>query len=291
MDAPVLWAFLPTALASIVTLDPRLVVYHCVDHYAANPGVDAAWITSLEDAILTRADLVLGTSVPLVERLSQRRTDVRLIENVADVALFRRAADESLEEPTTLAPLSRPRAIYAGNLARYRIEVEWLEHLARAIPELQIVLLGPQGLGEEDSLPLADLANTHLLTTVPARELPRHLQSCDVALIPFQDNDHTRSSFPLKFWEYVAAGLPVVSRDLDSLRPTAAGMDGVWLAADAESFASGVRDALSIPSWDRKRQSDRASGKGWEDRMEQLDRYVEEALARRGRAVRGDQAS
>lgn len=284
MDTPVLWAFLPTAMASITALRPRLVVYHCVDHYAANPGVDADWVAELEAALLERADLVLGTSAPLVQRLAQVRTDARLVENVADVALFRRAVDESLAEPQTLASLSRPRAIYTGNLARYRIETSWLEQLARSIPELQLVFVGPQGLGERDSLPLTDLPNTHLIPAVPAAELPRHLQFCDVALIPFQDNEHTRSSFPLKFWEYVAAGLPVVSRDLASLHPTAEGMEGVWLAQDAESFVRGVREALANPSWDRARQSECARNKGWEERMELLSRYVDEALASRGRS-------
>jgi hypothetical protein len=40
----VLWAFLPTALPLAERLAAGLVVYHCVDHYAANPGVDAAWV-------------------------------------------------------------------------------------------------------------------------------------------------------------------------------------------------------------------------------------------------------
>lgn len=281
MKAPVLWAFLPTASQSIDALGPRLVVYHCVDHYAANPGVDAGWVDALEARMLERADLVLATSSTLAERLGQRRDDVHLIQNVADVDRFQRAALEPPEEPEALRSLGRPRAIYAGNLAHYRIDVGWLEALARALPKLEIVLVGPAGLGESNTFSFDAIPNVHLLGAVPAEDLPAFLAAADVGLIPFLDNAHTRSSFPLKFWEYVAAGLPVVSRDLPSLAATASGLDGVRLASDCEGFVAGVRAAVDSMPWDRALLSAGATGRGWENRIDELEKLLAEALAKK----------
>ena len=116
---------------------------------------------------------------------------------------------EPLPEPAELRDLPRPRAIYVGNLAAYRVDFALLAALARS--GVSLVLVGPIGLGDAARAPreLAELlALPGVRATVPTapEALPAFLRHADVALIPFLDNDHTRGSFPLKLWEYLAAG-------------------------------------------------------------------------------------
>lgn len=281
-ESAILWAFLPTALPMAERLGARLVVYHCVDHYAANPGVDAAFVDALERRMLARADVVFATSPWLAERLRAARADVVLAPNVADVALFARA-HEPLAEPAELAPLSRPRAIYVGNLAAYRVDLALLAALAR--DGVALALVGPVGLGDASSPPAAlaellGLPNVHALGPRPPAALPALLRHADVALIPFLDNEHTRASSPLKLWEYLAAGLPVVATPLPNFLPLAE--EGiVTLARGPEAFAAAVRAVAAEPPGRRAQRLARAREHDWPARIESLCAAVGAALASR----------
>jgi glycosyltransferase involved in cell wall biosynthesis len=278
---PVLWAFLPTALPLAERLPARLVVYHCVDHYAANPGVDADWVDALERRMLARADLVFATSEVLAERLrAAGRREVALVPNVADVALFARA-HEPLPEPEELRELPHPRAIYVGNLAAYRIDFALLRALADR--GVSLVLVGPVGLGDTAAPPAAvrELLERHGVRALGPRApeaLPALLRHADVALIPFLSNDHTRASLPLKLWEYLAAGLPVVATPLPNLRGLAE--EGLLrLAEGPEAFVAAVREAAADPLGARARRLERARAHDWPARIDSLCRAVDDALA------------
>ncbi|MAE95150.1 MAG: hypothetical protein CL910_10860 [Deltaproteobacteria bacterium] len=285
-QAPLLWAFVPTALPVARAIAPRAVVYHCVDDYAGNPGVDAAWLRGVEGQMLERADLVIASSPVLAERLRERRPEVRCAPNVADVALFGRAVDEALPEPAELAALARPRVLYVGNLAAYRIDPTLLAAARAAAGEGSLVLVGESGLGDTGGAPseLAELLGSPGVAAVgprPHAELPAWMAHCDVAVIPFLDNEHTRGSLPLKLWEYLAAGLPVVARELPNLQ----GREelGVRTAADPEGFAGEVRAALTEPPEARAARSAEARRQGgWEERMEELADWTAELLAKGG---------
>lgn len=282
-ERPLLWAFLPTALPLAERLSARLVVYHCVDHYAANPGVDAGWVDALERRMLERADVVFATSPWLAERLrASGARRVHEIPNVADVALFARA-HEPLAEPVELQGLPRPRAIYVGNLAAYRVDVALLEALARG--GVSLALIGPVGLGDAagpgpDLRALLALPNVRAPGPRPPEALPALLRHCDVALLPFLDNDHTRASLPLKLWEYLAAGLPVVATPLPNLREL--GSEGaIALASGPQAYLAAVRGAASEAPAARGARLERARAHDWPARIEEICGVVGDALASR----------
>jgi glycosyltransferase involved in cell wall biosynthesis len=280
MPAPLVWSFLPTWLGVARRLGGRRLVYHCVDRYAANPGVDAARIDAAEAAMLRAADRVLATSPVLADHLRPLRSDVVCVPNVADVALFSRAVREPLQEPPALAGLARPRAVYTGNVAGYRVDLPLLAGVADARPDLQLVLVGAVGLGDPGGAPqgFAELIarpNVHAFGPRPQDELPAWLRHADVALIPFLDNAHTRGSLPLKLWEYLAAGLPVVATPLPNLVPLAE--DGTLrVAGGVEAFVAALGAALGEPEERRSERLSRAQAHDWEPRVEELLRLVAE---------------
>lgn len=290
-DRPVLWAFLPTCGGVADLLPHRLLIYHCVDHYAANPGVDRSWIESLEARVLRRADLVFATSPVLAERLRQSGRAVQCLPNVADIALFGRAVTDELPEPEQLRGLPRPRAVYIGNLAEYRIDLALLDRLAETLPDVQLVFIGVVGMGDAAApgsavSRLAARDNVHLLGPKPQQDLPAHLRFCDAAMIPFLDNEHTRGSLPLKLWEYIAAGLPVIATDLPNFADPA--REGVVVPApDAASFASALRDALHEGGERRHRRLEIARRHDWPHRLDQMCRLIAAAITERA-APRSD---
>jgi glycosyltransferase involved in cell wall biosynthesis len=107
-----------------------------------------------------------------------------------------------------------------------------------------------------------------------------------VALIPFAVNDHTRGSLPLKLWEYLAAGLPVVATDLPNLRAAAeSDAAGALVLTDSpEAFAAAVQRAAAEPPARRPERSACASAHDWPARMDEICEAVGSALASRDAA-------
>jgi glycosyltransferase involved in cell wall biosynthesis len=93
------------------------------------------------------------------------------------------------------------------------------------------------------------------------------LRGADAALIPYALNELTASIFPMKVYEYLAAGLPVVATPLPSLD----GVEGVVTAADADSTLACLEELLAGDSPDvRAARSELASGHSWDVRVDEI---------------------
>lgn len=283
-ERPLVWAQLPSAVAAARAVAPRAIVYHCADDYAQNPGVDGAWVAGLERRLLEEADFVFASSPVLGERLARVRPDTEVWPNVGDVRLFSRAVTEDGPEPAELVGLPRPRAVYVGNISTYKLDVALLDDLARTLPWLQIVLVGEVGLGDTGDAAgvlrtLCERGNVRRLPARPPEALPDLLRHCDVGLVPFVLNGHTRSSLPLKLFEYLGAGLPVVATELPNLR--AIGPEwAIRLTDGPGTFPALVEKALGDP---RSRREDRlalASAHDWEVRVDAFLDRLGDASAR-----------
>lgn len=264
---PVAWAFLPTAAPVVERLALGPVIYHCVDAYEANPGADRAIVRALEDRLLARSRVVIASSAPLAVRFAGRHPRVLTLPNVADLDAYPRPGS-ALPEPRELAILPRPRIVYLGNLAAFKVDLALLAQAVRRRPGFAWVFIGDIGLGEA-ATPVAELRglpNVYLLGPQPRARLAEFLHHCDVALIPFIENETTRHSFPMKFFEYLACGLPVVSASLPSLRehlvePFALAYEGLSaflqaidraLAAGSPAAAARRRELAEAHSWNRR---------------------------------------
>ena len=242
---PLLWTFLPLGVQLIGSLDESLVIYHCVDDYAANPGVPAARLREMEDQLLRRADLTIVTNPLLFAERRSRARQAVFFGNVADAEHFAPRPDRPL--PPELAALSRPLLGYQGNISGYKTNLEWIVALAKAMPAANIVLIGPVGWGDPhtDVSALQALPNVRLLGRMPYERLPDLLAALDVCLLPLHDNESTRRSFPMKFYEYMAAAKPTVATNLPAFATYRDRPQLCRLATDAGSFVAAVREALA----------------------------------------------
>jgi glycosyltransferase involved in cell wall biosynthesis len=122
---------------------------------------------------------------------------------------------------------------------------------------------------------LSSRTNVRWLGLQPYDTLPAAIAAFDVALIPYLDNPYTQSVFPLKVFEYLAAGKPVVASGL----PSIAGLEPhVRLALDHDSFVSAVRAALAVGATGVDERVALAARNTWDDRTERLLGLVEGAL-------------
>jgi glycosyltransferase involved in cell wall biosynthesis len=274
MSEPILWAYVPQAEAVIDVLDPALVVYHCVDDVAAQKGVDAESFRAAEERFARRANLVLASAPALAERMRTLSDHVLYAPNVADTGTFATALEPGPVDPA-LEELPHPRLVFQGAIVATKLDVQLLAEVAELRPEWSIVLVGPRGAGDPtgDLSPLDRASNIHMIGSRPANDLPKILRGADIGLIPYAINDLTRSVFPMKVYEYLAAGLPVLATPLPALE----GVEAIETVGSADELVAAAERELDLDTSERRRNRSRAAAAhSWEARIEEIERALGE---------------
>ncbi len=218
----VCWVFHPMGWGTARAVCPRGLIYYCVDDQAANPGVDPRAIRALESDLAGIADVVIATGEPIAAQLRGLARRVEVLPNVADTELFL-GGNGAVRHPVLdrIGRTPRPRIGYLGNLAAYKIDIDLIYAVARARRDWTIVLVGPRNQGDSREVIREEAApgNVHFTGPIPHQFAPAVIDLFDVCLLPAAHHDVMLASFPLKFFEYLLRGRPVVARPLPSLQP------------------------------------------------------------------------
>jgi glycosyltransferase involved in cell wall biosynthesis len=191
---------------------PEMKVYQSMD------DISQAKYTSrhgarLEEDIIRKFDVTLTTSRELRRLKSKISDHVYLHPNAADVGIFHKALGDELARPAELPPAEGRKIIgYTGNIES-RIDYELLKKVIEFHSDKMIVMVGPISTPEHKTIGLTEFSNVILTGSKKIDELPAYLRTFDCALIPFKKNTLTKSIYPLKINEYLAAGRPVVATD------------------------------------------------------------------------------
>ena len=274
---PVLLVFSPTFHDMIGHLRERCAVYYCIDELNAYQHVDARMLDAMEQELLRKADCVVACSRALLEKKQPFNPNTYYVPHGVDWALFRKALDETTTIPDDVARLSKPIVGFYGFISEDWIDFDLLNEIAKRHPEWSLVLIGRSNV---EPATVLKHANIHFLGVRPFETLPNYSRAFDVGIIPFATNALTASSNPLKLFEYLASGLPVVSVDIPEV---ARHRDIVKVARDRSDFVALIEKAIveNSPS-DRQRRSDLVRNETWGQRLELLSDIV----ARHTRPVR-----
>lgn len=265
------YVFLPSAALIAGTLGEELVIYHCVDEYAAFSDIPSEPMLELERQLLRRADLVITSAELLYQSKVQFNPHTVLVRHGVDHAHFRRALDPQTVVPEDLARLPRPVIGFFGLIADW-VDLDLMAHVANQFPTGSLVLLGKS---TTDVSALERLPNVHFLGRKPYAELPAYCKGFDVALMPFRINELTLNANPLKVREYLAAGLQVVSTPI----PEVEVLGLCRIGSDKESFVREVEAALADPGPSAAR-SEAVRHESWEARLEDICRHIAEVKSR-----------
>ena len=198
-------------------------------------------VKAYDDELTRRADLVITTSDSLRESRVHLNPHTYSVHNAVDVELFQQALVTEGPLPADLAAIPEPRLGVVG-VHDYRLDVDAVEALVQGDPGWQVVLIGPLRMGHADVARLHRLPNVHLLGGKPRQQLPSYLRGLKAALIPYKVCELTRNIFPLKLFEYLAAGLPVIAGGLPELERY---REVVSLADKVEDYPGLVRAAIA----------------------------------------------
>jgi glycosyltransferase involved in cell wall biosynthesis len=242
-DQPVIWTYHPMMLDVIGSIGHGPIVYHCVDDVSAVPGIHQENYKTAEINLLKRADRVFTTALPLKEYCEKFNPKTVYFSNVVDFEHFASGDINTEEEPPDLKEIPRPRLVYHGVLSDYKVDFQLLLDAVATNKDWHWVIIGEERQGQKSPFveQLREMKNVHFLGYKSYKELPRYLHGMDVGLLPSLLNEYTRSMFPMKFYEYLASGLPVVSTPLDFTKGI---NEGIVSAAGSEKFVNGINQQL-----------------------------------------------
>lgn len=276
---PLLWCYSPTSCDIADSIPHCGVVYDCVDRHSAYGGLsDPAAVDKMEEDLAASADVVFSTAEGLHERLSRFNEHAYMIPNGADYGLFSKA-HEALPLPEELKGVTKPVFGFVGMLQQC-IDTDILKKVAQSFPGGTLAVCG-KALPGVDISALEELPNVRLCGLVPHGELPRYLSNFDVCLNPFRPGGLSRHVSPLKFYEYLATGKPVVStpEPLQVLDYS----DAVYIASDADEFVAKCGEAARENDPDavlrRMEYGRRAS---WDAKVREMERILSERIVFKG---------
>lgn len=213
---PLVWTYHPFMLETIADLQHGKLVYHCVDDLSVVPGINLQAFNTEEQRLLQQAQIVFTTSQTLAEKCATVNPNTHYLPNVVDAEHFAKARQPG-PLPDDLAHIPEPRIVYCGALSDYKVDFQLIHEVALQRPDWHWVLIGEEREGQQNEqvAALRNRANVHFLGHKPYAVLPEYLRGMAVGTLPSLINEYTRAMFPMKYYEYLAAGLPVVATPLE----------------------------------------------------------------------------
>lgn len=249
---------------------PSLLVFDSVDE----PSEEfASWKPYYHRAVST-ADVVLATSDRLYSMAREINPHTYLVPNGCDYDYFSLAGNKNLPVPHDMMGITGPIIGYIGAIASW-CDLNLIERMAAEHPDWNIVMIGP--LYNIVNVPRRP--NIHWVGFKTYESLSSYLQLFDVGIIPFKKTSMTASVNPIKMWEYMAAGIPVVSTAIPEVKKYA---NLVYYSENEEDFIQNILRAFYEDVGKSEQRRALARENSWLIRAHQIVQIIENRLAEKG---------
>ncbi len=232
---PTLLAFgKPSALALAVLkrIDAAVSVYDVMDNFPSfYSGLSRIALRRRERELIGRVTHVLASSTALKLRWGDVRPDIQFVQNGLDASVM------PIPKVSTMVRETKVFG-YVGTIGSW-FDWEWIVNLARLRPQDSVRLIGPMFTRSPLTLP----ANVEIHPPCAHEDALRAMQEFDVGLIPFKSNELTTSVDPIKYYEYRALGLPVISTDFGEMA-FRGNEEGIFLSRGVQDVSGLVQRAL-----------------------------------------------
>jgi len=277
-EVDLLWCAGPVALSLLKLVPHGLSCYRLADRLDKFAGIPAN-VGELQKELIGQVDFVLATSRSLWEwARTVRKDNVYYLPNGVSELFF----EEAGERPDDFPADGRPVAVYGGTIDT-RFELDTLIYAVHQLKEVHFLLVGPltdknlqAGLEE-----LAAEDNFSMVGAKPYSALPAYLQGAAAGLIPFQLNELTEAVNPIKYYEYLACGLPVVAPQMRELKEMGGPLHSY---SDREGFCAAVQEAVASGKERAYREELRqfALKHTWRSRFEEIGKIIDNLTQGKG---------
>lgn len=246
-------------------------VYDCMDNHQGF-SENGKHLSELENKLFQDSTMTLVTSKYLKNVATKNKAqNITLIPNAGDYQHFAKALGKSLEIPLDIQNIPHPIIGYYGALAEW-FDTDILESIAKDHSDKSIVLIGNVTNQKINSLS-KKYKNIYLLGEKSYQELPKYLKQFDVCTIPFILNDLIKATHPVKIFEYLAAGKPIITTKM----PEILNMKEIYFA-DIKNFSSQITVALKNKQKNIKKRQQIAKDNTWDIRTKYLISNLDKIL-------------
>ncbi len=275
-ENPVLWCYSPMSGDVMGKIPHKALVYDCVDRHAAYKGmINADVVNAMEKDLASSANQVFATASGLFDTLYEYNENTVMLPNGVNFEHFNSAASGELSIPADIKDIPRPIIGFSGMLQEC-IDYAAIEEIAKTRPDWSVVLVG--GTMPDVNLDyLKKYPNIHFLGMKKYADMPAYIASFDVCLNVFRSGELSKDVSPLKFFEYLASGKPVVSTPQPE--QVLGYSDSVYIAYETSEMVKKCEEALAEVNDEKTRlRIEHGRACSWESRV----REMEKILARRG---------
>ncbi|CAN5674055.1 hypothetical protein BH10CYA1_BH10CYA1_55070 [soil metagenome] len=246
----------------------KKLVYDVTDdwtQFEQPPRVKAAVIED-DQWMLEHANEVIVCSEWLYKKNSMTK-NVHLIPNGVDGHRYSPDALLGLDAPSSLLKLQSKIAGYVGTLHSERLDLQLIEEVADLLPSISFVFIGPNCLSAAQTTSLSSRSNVSIIGAIDYQRLPSYIKCLDVCITPHKVSSFTESLDPLKLYEYMSTGKPIVSTPCSGFRDLP---ELVSIAADSQSFAKAIEQAVFMVNSFSQNRIAWASEQTWQQRVDNV---------------------
>lgn len=176
-------------------------------------GIGLRGIKKCEKLALDNAHGLITTSKPVFEHLKSNfniNIPHLTLVNGVDLELFTAPAPP----PDDIKTISGKKCIYVGAFDD-RFDFEGTLQIIKDNSDINFILIGPFPSSKMEEF--KQFNNAYILGARDFSKIPAYMQACDVSIMPFSDAPSNEGRSPMKLYEFLAAGIPVVSRYTDEI--------------------------------------------------------------------------
>ena len=278
MQNVLFWTFLHQTADLVDAFSAKATIYHCVDDWPAlipMAGMGTPRVVQRdEDRLLNTVDVVFRVSAKLLKGREPVHVPVYDIPNGVDTGLFKPIGEGEMPPLDDLDGLPGPIIGFSGSIGAW-VDVDLIQRVADTFTHGSVVLIG---LNEKNPRleKLLQTENVHFLGMKKRKDVPFYLAKFDVCLMPFDKGQVGEGLLPLKMFEYLALGKPVVAITSTAME---AFQDVLYSADDAESFVEKIKVALAEETTEfTEARIQRAHEYSWKRRVELYSEAIKTVL-------------
>lgn len=262
LEVDVLWISNPKQFWLTNVIKYKKLVFRIPDDFTEF-GVFPDSIVDIETALIDKADVIFVTAENLKFKAENRGKKAFLLPNGCELNHFLNGNSSLPEEYIND---DKKKIIYVGAIGEW-FDVELIGELADKIDE-KIYIIGKE---QKDLSALRNKENIKILGAKPYSEIPKYIKNSAVAIIPFINNDFTDRINPIKLFEYLACGVPVVSTNMKEVKRL---NSPAFVAKDREDFINGINSIINTEQ-NADKLIEFARDNSWQARYE----YIQDVIA------------